>query len=267
MLLQQYGYSGSPMMAGATNPELVRRQISQDLGYYGNSPMQQFSNNTAQGQFSQFGTNPQAVRQQIAQDLGYTQGAFQNSSGYNTQPQYSSQQQHFQGYQPIQNQQYYNPSVFQQVMSASPTEAQWVRQQIQQDIQAGSQIPSHIQGMQGYQQGYQSVHGASTLSQFGTSPQIVQNHIQRDLQNAPYQSSGYNNQQQHYGTGTFAQFGTNPQLVQSQIRNDLNQYNTTSNQSFGQQGGMGMMSQFATNPQVVRQQIQNDLGHQGGYYY
>lgn len=209
--LQQYGYGGSPMNTGMTNPEMVRRQIAQDMGNsqaytqaYGTS--QQFVGQPyATGAFAQFGTQPQMVRQQIAQDLGQAQvamGAYAPA----------------QGYQPIQNQQYYNPAAFQQVMNSVHTDPQWIRQQIQQDIQAGAQPPAYLSGSQS--QPYPVHMGTSTLSQFGTHPQMVQSHIRNDF-NPQVQSFGPTGYGYGAPGGTLSQFGTHPQMVRQQIQGDL----------------------------------------------
>ncbi|MCL6548822.1 MAG: hypothetical protein K6T30_07915 [Alicyclobacillus sp.] len=226
-----YGQVANPavMTAGASNPQFVRQQIAQDLGQgawqgpamamqaggIGTSTLAQFGSNPQEirqqiaqdlGQaawqgpamaapptavhgtstFAQFGTNPQFVQQQIARDLGHVQGPAMMA-----QPQYLNPYAQAGVYQPVQNQAYYNPAVFQQVMGAVQTNPQQVRQQIQQDIQSGLQPPAfltHAQGMAA--QTAPALPGqaftASTLGQFGTDPQLVRQQIQSDLGQARY---------------------------------------------------------------------------------
>lgn len=262
--MQQTGYGPSPFTAGASNPNLIRNQIAQDLGYYGQAgqaqtpwtqaTQQQIPSGGSIGTFGQFGTNPQLVQQQIAQDLQQQQQFGSQQGGYPTS-QATSWQTYGQpqGYQPAQNQAYYNPTVYSQVMNSVPNEAQWIRQQIAEDIQAGQQhqwqqhqatTAGPLQPMKGTQK-YQPAQtqqwaGNSTLSQFGTSPQMVQSHIQNDLSQAQHQMQpGFQGQSQQFGPSQYgANYGTSP------------------------------LSQFGTNPSVVRQHIQNDLSStRGSYYY
>lgn len=215
--MQQYGYGGSPFTAGASNPDMVRRQIGQDLAPYGQAPLRQqavpygtipaqpgYGANFGQSTLAQFGTNPQAVRQQLGQSWGYPGPA-------NTAAPVP-------GYQPIQNQGYYNPAAFQQVMNAGQTDPQWVRQQIQQDIQAGAQPPAHLTQQP---QAYQAFtgQGQSALSQFGTNPQMVQSQIRNQWNQQP-QPQPTQAAYQPQGTGVLNQFGTNPQMVRQQIQSD-----------------------------------------------
>ena len=260
MSMQQTGYGPSPLTAGASNPNLIRNQIAQDLGYYGQagqaqtpwtqSTQQQIPSGASYGTFSQFGTNPQLVQQQIAQDLQQQQQFGSQQTGYLTSQAMTSRQSYGQpqGYQPAQNQAYYNPAVYSQVMNSVPNESQWIRQQIAEDIQAGQQhqwqqpqamtrgTGQTMQGMHKYQPAQSQSWGTnSTLSQFGTSPQMVQSHIQSDLSQGQPMQPHFQGQSQQFGQSPY---GTSP------------------------------MSQYGTNPAVVRQHIQNDLSStRGSYYY
>lgn len=250
--MNQFGYGSSPMTTGATNPQWVRQQIGQDLGY---SQMSNRSAGFGTSTFGQFSTNPQMVRQQISQDIGQSQFNQRGGLGQTSGMMSANMQG---GYQPMQNQGYYNQAVLQQVMNSVQTNPQQIRQQIQQDIRYGQQPPAFISQQQygglsqqgTMQQGLTRQGG--TLSQFATNPQVVQQHIQQDL------NQGYGNtynqgfagrqtmQQQGMMNqgGTLSQFATNPQTVQQHIREDLSQQSQYGNwQSGQQQAGLGWGSQ------------------------
>jgi hypothetical protein len=263
--------SGSTFGQFGSNPQMVQQHISEDLhsgGYPTSSYQGAYNTGNYSGQggstFGQYGTDPQVVRQHIQQDLGNTQGNSQGQGqgqGYNQQAYSQMNQNQNQN----QNQSNYN--------------------QMNQNQGYASQ------GQSGY--GY----GNSTLSQYGTNPQMVQQHIRSDLaygqgsmssqqagsyrpnyDTQGYGQNGYSNQS---GGQTFAQFGTDPQVVRQHISQDLQ--GTGSYSQMGQSpqnqgsGGMGMsqgqgysQSQGysmmgpnavgATNPQIVRQHIAQDLG-------
>ncbi|MBX5436196.1 MAG: hypothetical protein IRZ33_03155 [Alicyclobacillaceae bacterium] len=170
-----YGANPAVMAAGASNPQMVRQQIQQDLGQQapGQNPAGGFGTST----LAQFGSQPQEIRQQIAQDLG--------QNPWQGQPQYLNPYAQAGVYQPVQNQAYYNPAVFQQVMHSVQTNPQQVRQQIQQDIQSGMQPPAFLQQAPVPAGAMQAPSGSlqpgSTLGQFGTNPQLMRQQIQSDL--------------------------------------------------------------------------------------
>ncbi len=204
-------FAGSPMHAGGTDPRVVQQQIAQDLGYHGGQSNYYGTNSfSGGGLLSQFGTHPQMVQQHIQQDL----------SGYNNQAGYATGQ--------------FGQGSVQQVMQS---------------------VPAQIQAHYG---------NASVGTQHYGTPQYA---------TAQYSTPQYGTSQ-HYGAGTLAQFGTHPQVVQQHIQNDLqNQVGTITSQQAGgyqgQGGGYyatqntpnGAFGQFGTNPQVVRQHIQQDLGY------
>jgi hypothetical protein len=234
--MHQTSYS-TPLQGVGTNPGFGRQQFAQNWNQAPYSQQQNYPGQMAYGgsTLSQFGTNPQVVRQQIAGDQG--QGQFNPQQYLNPYAQANA-------YQPIQNQGYYNPAVFQQVMNSASTNPQYVRSQIEQDIRQGSQPPAYLSN--------------ALYSQYGANPQQFGQSAMSSGQSA---AMG----QAVYGTGTFAQYGTNPQIVQSHIRQDLNQGGYSASAMNQGVPGASTFSEFGTNPQYVRQQISQDLGYQQGF--
>ncbi|EJY55382.1 hypothetical protein URH17368_2122 [Alicyclobacillus hesperidum URH17-3-68] len=197
-----------------THPQEVQSHIQQDLypGYsYASSPMHAGA------------TNPQIVQQHIAQDLGYAQPSYgyagpqvptgSTLSQFGSNPQMVRQhiQQDLHGYGYAATNQAQNVGVTHQVMQSVP-----------------AQIHSQTFGY-GYAQ-HPASH--STLGQFGSNPQMVQQHIQQDLHNQVGAMSsqqagafhGANYPSAQGAVGTFGQFGTNPQVVRQHIAQDLGYY-------------------------------------------
>lgn len=255
-------YGQSPLRTGASNPEMVRRHIGQDLGYYG--PQGQVTNQGYQTQgymgqggsrstLSQFGSQPQYVQQQIRGD--WPQGQSMDGQGYGNSPMHmhvtntaavrsqiqplsTSSQYGGQSVGIQQQGQYsgggyqgFNESVLRDVMSAAPSSTRQVQSNVSQNL-----------GRQNYMSSgqYQGSYGSSAFSQFGTNPQTVQQHIREDL---GYQGQGntQGSAMRTVGTNTsmFSQFGTNPQVVQQHIRQDMSQGN-----SQGYYQGMGQKNYY-----------------------
>ncbi|RIV17081.1 hypothetical protein D2Q93_16210 [Alicyclobacillaceae bacterium I2511] len=162
-----------------------------------------------------------------------------------------------------------------------------IRNQIQQDLQGYNQ--GFNQGFnQGYNQGFNqgipynntlgvttggAGMGGSTLAQFGTHPQGIQQQIQQDLQSA-----------RAYHAQWAAQNGVNPQAVQaSTYGSPMNGYtqqgvvpqNYAMNfagpnpqyANYGAGVGASTLAQYGSNPQQIRQQLQQGQNGPQGYGY
>ena len=141
-----------------------------------------------------------------------------------------------------------------------------IRNQIQQDLQGYNQ--GYSQGFnQGYSQGYTGGapynnalvggggYGGSTLSQFGTHPQGIQQQIQQDLQSA-----------RAYHAQWAAQNGVNPQTVQtSTYGSPMSGYPQQGGYAGPGPTGVSTLSQYGSNPQTIQAQIQQVPNNSQGY--
>lgn len=228
-ILGQYG----------SDPQMVRQHISQDLGYPGWQGTQGMMHGIS---------NPQMIRQQIARDLGYS--GYSSSMSGQSQNMMRGNDAPMQGQYPTQTMNpnsNYNQNAFQQVMQAASVPY------VSQNSMSGQMIPPQ-------QPNNAMPYRTSTFAEYGSNPQMVQQHIQSDLANGQgtmtsEQAGAY----RHYGTNTFSQFGTPPQIVQNHIRQDMNHGSQMQNMPMGYGGGMNPMHTGASDAQWVRQQIAQDL--------
>ncbi|QRF24111.1 hypothetical protein FY534_11020 [Alicyclobacillus sp. TC] len=178
-----YGMQGQTLSQFATPSQTVQRHIQQDLGYYGqqtqsyHQPMptsmgygmgQQGGAHYEHSTFSEYGTPAHVVQQHMQQDLGQQRMPMAQSGSHGSMMMAG-------GYQ-----QGYSQPALHQVMQAAP-----VGYQDQMSSQQGPIMSSNLytQGHYSPQHPYpQMNHGHSMLSEYGTSPQVVQQHIQQDLQ-------------------------------------------------------------------------------------
>lgn len=178
-----YGMQGQTLSQFATPSQTVQRHIQQDLGYYGqqtqsyHQPMptsmgygmgQQGGAHDGHSTFSEYGTPAYVVQQHMQQDLGQQRMPMAQSGSHGSMMMVG-------GYQPG-----YSQPALHQVMQAAP-----VGYQGQMSSQQGPIMSSNLytQGHYSPQHPYpQMNHGHSMLSEYGTSPQVVQQHIQQDLQ-------------------------------------------------------------------------------------
>jgi len=299
MICLNQGYGQSAFRVGASNPEMIRRQIGQDLGYYGQqgqqsqpssgqmSGSQGYMGQNAGGRsmLSEFGSQGQYVQQQIREDLGQSQSY--SNQGYGSSPvnmrvtntQAVRQQIHGTAGQPLGGQSQYMNNQFssggQGAYGGSGYEG--YNSGVLRNVMSASpsdarQVQSHIaQDMGGYGGGYGAQPGqfaTSAFGQFGTNPQAVQRQIQQDIgyqgaqgaQGAYSQAAFMGSNAQN--SGTFAQFASNPQMVQQHIQEDLNPGSRGTMSTYGGNAAAymgGMMNVSGTNPGQIRQQL-----HQGG---
>ncbi|MCY0888653.1 MAG: hypothetical protein OWQ59_09385 [Alicyclobacillaceae bacterium] len=241
---QQYGAMGAPiggpssmgMPVGGmlrefgTNPQVVQQHIQQDLGYYGNGSTEMMH---YQPMFSHAMSNPIMQGQGYSNQQGYGQG--QGMQGQGMQGQ-SYSNQHQQGY---------SPQALQQVMHAAPVSANVMDSYGAESLRYGGGYA----GMQGAMQNTISQPygmGSSILSEYGTNPQVVRQHIAQDLQQG--QGAMTSQQAGNRVAEAYQMYGSSIPPQTSQMQHPM---------------GSSMLSQYGTSPQVVQSHIQQDLSSMG----
>lgn len=188
----------SPMHAGATNPQEVRQNIAQDLGYSQmRQPMQQSQQNPMQQMqqqpMHQAQQQPMQQSQQPMQQMQQPQQSYQGYQGIPYDQHAFAQMMQNQGQQQPFGSSNYAPQGQQPqgALAEFGTPVQNVRQDINQDLnrQIGSMTSQQAGAYRnaqpmGAQQQFASQQGQPTsmLAQYGTNPQTVREHIQQDMQ-------------------------------------------------------------------------------------
>ncbi|MDP9727694.1 hypothetical protein, partial [Alicyclobacillus tolerans] len=167
-------YGHSTFSEYGTPAHVVQQHMQQDLGHQpmptsmGYGMGQQGGAHYGHSTFSEYGTPAHVVQQHMQQDLGQQRMPMAQSGSHGSMMMAG-------GYQ-----QGYSQPALHQVMQAAP-----VGYQGQMSSQQGPIMSSNLytQGHYSPQHPYpQMNHGHSMLSEYGTSPQVVQQHIQQDLQ-------------------------------------------------------------------------------------
>jgi hypothetical protein len=258
---QQYGAMGAPiggpssmgMPVGGmlrefgTNPQVVQQHIQQDLGYYGNGSTEMMH---YQPMFSHAMSNPIMQGQGYSNQQGYGQGQGMQGQGYSNQQGYGQGQgmqgQGMQGQSySNQHQQGYSPQALQQVMHAAPVSANVMDSYGAESLRYGGGYA----GMQGAMQNTISQPygmGSSILSEYGTNPQVVRQHIAQDLQQG--QGAMTSQQAGNRVAEAYQMYGSSIPPQTSQMQHPM---------------GSSMLSQYGTSPQVVQSHIQQDLSSMG----
>ncbi|WP_258111818.1 hypothetical protein [Alicyclobacillus sp. SP_1] len=239
----QQGYGQGQGMQG--------QGYSNQQGYGQGQGMQGQGYSNQQGYGQGQGMQGQGMQGQgYSNQQGYGQGQGMQGQGYSNQQGYGQGQgmqgqgMQGQGYS-NQHQQGYSPQALQQVMHAAPVSANVMDSYGAESLRYGGGYA----GMQGAMQNTISQPygmGSSILSEYGTNPQVVRQHIAQDLQQG--QGAMTSQQAGNRVAEAYQMYGSSIPPQTSQMQHPM---------------GSSMLSQYGTSPQVVQSHIQQDLSSMG----